>query len=372
MAGKDRKEITSIEELSKAMEKTFGAPLLELGDGIAEVEVIPTGIPSLDLATGVGGLPRGRIIEIFGPEGAGKTTVAVKAMATAQKMAGQLPRLTYKKADLSQIKPLTGRVGMLDVEHAFTPAVAQIHGLQMGKGSGFFFDQPNSGEEALQKLEMMVNSNLFDIIVVDSVAGLTTLEEEKKDIGETVMAGTAQLMSSALKKLVKAINKSRTVVIFINQIREKPAVMYGSPETTPGGRALKFYASMRIRVSKGESIMEGSTQVGHRLKMDIRKNKVAPPFEKAEIDLYYRPAKGKEAGFDTWSSLIEVAQKTGVVELRGSQYQYVDKTTGEIHKAQGLVKWKQYLEENPHVYGMIMAELFEEEIQHVTEQDQQE
>lgn len=353
---KDRKKIDSIEALNAAMEKQFGEPLVELGDGIAQVETISFGLPSLDLATGVGGAPRGRIIEIYGPEGAGKTTVLIKLMAQAQKLAGKLPRMTYR-GDRSLIKPITGRVGLLDVEHAFDPSLAALHDLQMGKGSGFFFDQPTGGDEAMAKLRMMIESNLFDVIGIDSVAGLTTLEEREKEAGDKVMAGTAQLMSAELKKLVPLINASRTVVVFINQERDKPAVMFGSPTTTTGGRALKFYASMRIRIARGESIMAGNLQVGHRMKIDIKKNKVAPPFEKAEIDLYYRSTDKKEAGFDVWSDLLKVAQETGVVELRGSTYQYIDKETGEVHKAAGQVKWKEYLEEHPEVYGKIVNEV---------------
>lgn len=336
------------------MDKQFGErSLVEFGVGVAEVEALPTGIPSLDLALGVGGMPRGRIIEIYGPEGAGKTTVALKIMANAQANAGQLPRTTFEIGD-KEIRPTTGRVGFLDVEHAFTPSLAELHGVKMGKGSGFYFDQPTGGVEAMQKLEFMVNSNLFDIVVVDSVAGLTTLEEEKKDIGTQVMAGVAQLMSSSLKQLTSLINKSRTVVIFINQIREKPAVMFGSPETTPGGRALKFYSSIRLRVAGGESIMDGKTKFGHRMKITVRKNKVAPPFETTEIDLYYRDGKGKKAGFDIWADMVDVSQAVGVVALNGSSYSFVDPNTGEIHKAAGLVKWKEYLEANPRIYDMII------------------
>lgn len=357
MAKKVEKEIT-IESFLEDMNKKFGDNAIsEFGDGIAPVEVIPTGLPSFDYATGVGGLARGRIVEIYGAEGAGKTTIAIKVMAQAQQLAGQMPRLTYTPAEGQEIKPLTGRVGFIDVEHAFSPSLAKLHGLNMDKGSGFYFSQPTGGEEALQMLEYMVCSNLFDVIVLDSVAGLTSLDEQENEIGKKVMAGTAQLMSSGLKKLVPLINKSRTVVIFINQVREKVAVLYGNPETTTGGRALKFYASTRIRVSKKESIMEGTTQVGHRVGMDIKKNKVAPPFQKAEIDLLYRESKGRPQGFDILADLLKVAQLTGVVQLRGSSYQYIDKETGEIHKAVGQVKWNAYLNEHPEVLEAILDEV---------------
>lgn len=356
----------NIEKFQEEMDKKFGEnALIEMDGELAEVEVISTGLPSLDLALGVGGFPRGRVIEIFGPEGAGKTTVALKAMAEAQRLGGTLPRTTYPHVD---VKPLTGRVGLIDVEHGFDPSLAKLHGLKMGKGSGFFFSQPSGGDEALQLLEYMVSSGLFDIITVDSVAGLTTLDEQKSNIGDKLIATTAQLMSAGLKKLVGLINKSRTVVIFINQIREKPAVLYGSPETTTGGRALKYYSSVRLRISKGEQISEGSQQIGHILKIRVVKNKVAPPFETTEIDLYYRASdkKGKEAGFDVFSDLIKTAKSSGVVELAGSQYRYIDKETGEVHKASGLVAWKAYLEQNSEIMDKITNEMLGG-INHVTE-----
>ena len=348
-----------LEKLFKDMEKKFGTGNYphEFGEGIAPVDAIPTGLPSLDLITGVGGLPRGRIIEIYGPEGAGKTTIALRVMAEAQRLAGQLPRMTYKPD--GPVKPITGRVGLLDVEHALSPSLVELQGVKIGAGSGFFFDQPMGGEEALEKLFMMVESNLFDVIVLDSVAGLTTEDERTKDIGETVMAGVARLMSSNLKQLASVVNKSRTIVIFINQIREKPAVMYGNPETTPGGRALKFYSSMRLRISRKEAITHGSNKVGHRMGITINKNKVAPPFMTTDIDLYYVdvPEKGKTAGFDIFGDFITTAKEIGVVELAGSQYRYVDKTTGEIHKANGLVKFRALVEETPGLYDMIMNEV---------------
>lgn len=356
MADKKRPKLDTIEALSAAMEKAFGDPLVELGDGIAQVETISFGLPSLDLITGVGGAPRGRIIEIYGPEGAGKTTLLVKLMAYCQQAAGRMPRMTYT-GDKSEIKRLTGRVGLLDVEHAFDPSLAALHGLNMGKGSGFYFNQPTGGNVALSKLRMMIESNLFDVIGVDSVAGLITLEQQEKDAGDRVIAGVAGLMSAELPKLVSLIGTSRTIVVFINQEREKPATMFGSPITTTGGRALKFYSSMRMRASKGESIMDGTLQVGHRMGIKITKNKIAPPFEKTEVDLYYREtSKGKPAGFDVWKDFLGVAQDVGVVELRGSSYQYVDHN-GEIHKASGQVKWQEYLVEHPEVYNSIVNDV---------------
>ena len=355
------KETIKNPELNKFltdMNKKFGDnAIAEFGEGVAEVEVLSTGIPSLDYKLGVGGLPRGRIVEIYGPEGAGKTTVAIKIMSQAQKMAGQLPKVTYKNTLNREIKPISGRVGFIDVEHAFSPSLAELHGLNMGKDSDFFFTQPTGGDEALQMLEYMVNSNLFDVIVVDSVAGLTSLEEQEKEIGSKVMAGTAQLMSAGLRKLVPLISESKTIVIFINQIREKVAVMFGSPETTPGGRALKFYSSVRMRISQMGAIMEGTTRIGHTMGVDIKKNKVAPPFQKAEIDLLYRDSKGRPAGFDLFGDFLELARLTGIVELKGSSYQYVDKSTGELIKAVGQVKWRELLEERSDIYQVIMDDM---------------
>ena len=352
--------MTTIDKFLAEMDKKFGPNALnELGEGMAEVETVPTGLTTLDLATGVGGLPRGRIVEVYGPEGAGKTSVVLKAMAEAQKLAGQMPRLTYKPEDMSLIKPISGRVGFIDVEHAFDPSLARVHKVQMGPGSGFHFAQPDSGEDALQMAEIMVNSGLFDIIAIDSVAGLATQTELDGDIGDQAMAATARLMSQALKTLTGAIRKSRTVVIFINQIREKPAVKFGSPETTPGGRALKFYSSMRMRVSKGESIMQGALQVGHKMGIKVVKNKVAPPYSKTDIDLYYRDTnKGKLTGFDTFVDMLDAAQEMGIVELGGSQYRFVDRETGEIHKVTGLVKWQEYLAGQPNIVAQIEEAMF--------------
>lgn len=351
---KNNGEMT-LEQFMATMNKKFGdRALVEFDDGVAAVEAVSTGLLSLDYALGVGGAPRGRIIEIYGPESAGKTTVAITICAECQQRAGQLPIMAINAND--EAKPLTGRIGFLDVEHAFNPEFAKTLGLDLSKGSGFMFDQPDSGVEALQKLEYMIDSNLFDVIVVDSVAGLTTLDEENKDIGAQVMAGTAQLMSSSLKKLKGKINKSRTLVIFINQIREKPATMFGSPETTPGGRALKFYSSVRMRVSKAEQIMEGSNQIGHRMKISIKKNKVAPPYKDAVIDLVYRDTDKRKAGFDKDADILDMAQKYGVVMLKGSSYSYVDTETGEVHKAAGKVKWFEYLDNNPKIKEDIKAE----------------
>lgn len=358
MAKKVDNNIT-LDKFLADMDKKFGNnALVEFGEGVAQVEAISTGIPSLDYKLGVGGLPRGRIVELYGPESAGKTTVAIKIMAEAQKQAGQLPRTTYNWIP-DNIKPISGRVGFIDVEHAFSPKLAEMHGLNMGKDSGFFFTQPTGGDEALQMLEYMVCSNLFDVIVVDSVAGLTSLDEQEKQIGEKVMAGTAQLMSSGLKKLVPLISESKTVVIFINQIREKVAVMFGSPETTTGGRALKFYASIRMRIAKKESIMEGTSQVGHVMGIDIKKNKVAPPFQKTDIELLYKDSKGRSAGFDIDGDFLEVGKLSGVIELRGSSYQFIDQETGEIFKAVGQVKWRELVDSNPELKSKIVARIME-------------
>ncbi|AZS49244.1 recombinase A [Bacillus phage vB_BpsS-140] len=350
-----------MDKLLRDMAKKFGEDNIihEFGETSAPTEAIPTGIPSLDLATGVGGLPRGRITEIYGPEGAGKTTILLKAISEAQLMAGQMPVLSNKGE--YDVKPLTGRAGILDVEHAISPSLLELHNVQTGKGSSFYFDQPMGGVEALDKLKMMVSSNLFDIIGVDSVAGLTTLEEDDDDrsAGTSVMASTARLMSQNLKSLVKLINKSRTAVVFINQIREKPAVQFGSPETTTGGRALKFYSSLRIRVSRGESISEGAGNViGHNVKMDIKKNKMAPPFQKTTIGLVYKDTDKRKGGFDVFSDFITVGKQLGVIELSGSQYRFIDEN-GEIHKANGLVAFSKLLLDKPEVHTDIVKSIRE-------------
>ena len=349
-----------LEKFLKEIEKKFGErAVCEFDNSVAHVEAIPTGIPSLDYILGIGGLPRGRVIEIYGAEGAGKTTIAIRAMAECQARAGQLPLNTYENPEEINIKPLTGRVGFIDVEHAFSPQVAQNIGLQVGEGSGFFFSQPNSGTEAMAILEYMVNSGLFDIITVDSVAGLTSLEEDKADMGAKVIAGTASLMSNSLKKLVPAIDRTSTTVIFINQIREKPAVMFGSPETTPGGRALKFFSSVRLRIARQSAIMENSTtQCGHTVGISVKKNKVAPPFKSTAVDLIYYDVPDKfEAGFQEGDDLMETAKLAGIIQLKGSQYQFIDQNTGEIVKANGKVKFFELLDERPEIRQAIVDQL---------------
>lgn len=360
MAKEKEKQYTTIESLTKALDKAFGPnSLIEFDNEVAPVEVVSTGLPTLDLATGVGGLPRSRIIEVYGPEGAGKTAVVLKAIAWCQANAGRMPRSTITLHG-ETVKPISGRCGFIDMEHAFDPSFAKMHGVKIGKGTGFHFSQPNSGDEAIEMLEYMLNSGLFDIIVVDSVAALTSKLENNANVTDRGMAQIAQLMSDSLRKLIPAIDASQAVVIFINQIREKPAVSFGSNETTPGGRALKFYASMRIRVSKGESILEGTLQIGHKWKAKITKNKVAPPFSSTSIDLYYRDSekKGKQAGFDIFSDLIDVATQLGIIEQGGSQYKYIDKGTGEfLMKANGIVACKAFLTENPHIMDMIIEDV---------------
>lgn len=349
---KDKATDKELRGFMDMMDKKFGErSLVEFEDGVASVSAISSGLLSLDNALGIGGFPRGRIVEIYGGEASGKTTLAIKCAVECQRRKGQLPIMIAYKDEKE--KRLTGRVGFLDVEHAFNPEYAKMHGLDLSKGSGFVFDQPMSGVEAMQKLEYMIDSNLFDLVIVDSVAGLTTLDEDNKDIGQQVIAGTAQLMSSGLKKLKGKISQSRTVVIFINQIRDKPAVMFGSPETTTGGRALKFYSSIRIRVSRAESISKGTNKIGHQMKIMINKNKVAPPYKSTIIDLNY------EEGFDTFKDMIGVSTALGVVELRGSSYVFVSRVTGEIHKASGKVKWQEYLQENPEVYAEIEKHVME-------------
>ena len=339
---------TAMDGLVAALDKAFGPnSLIELDQGgrIIPIDVLSTGIPSLDYATGVGGFPRGRIVEVFGPENTGKTTIIIKTMAETQKRLAKQGKVA--------------RCGFIDMEHAFDPSLARLHGANLSKGQGFHFSQPNTGQDALQMLEVMVDSNLFEIVAVDSVASLVTQAEYEGKIGDIHIASTAQLMSHTLKKLVGKINKSKTVVIFANQIRERPAVQYGSNETTSGGRALKFYASMRLRIANAGRISEGADPIGHHMKISVVKNKVAPPYQTTVVDLYYRDSVKKErkAGFDIFGDIITTAQAMGIIELTGSQYKYIDKSTGEVHKEQGLVKWRKYLEIKTDVADAIVAEI---------------
>ena len=298
------------------IEKAFGAgAIMKLGEGShLEVEGISTGALSLDLALGGKGLPRGRIIELFGPESSGKTTIALHAVANAQK---------------------AGVAAFIDAEHALDPAWCKRLGVNI---ESLLVSQPGSAEEALQIAEMLVLSNAVDIIVIDSVAALVPRAEIEGEIGDTFVGAQARLMSQALRKLTGGVSRSKCVLIFINQIREKIGVMFGSPETTPGGRALKFYSSCRIDVRRIGPVKEGEEVTGSRVKVKVVKNKVAPPFRVCEFDMMY------SGGISREGDLMDLAMADKLVEKSGSWFNY-----GDLRLGQGRENAKQYLRDNPKV-----------------------
>ncbi len=299
------------------IEKAFGAgAIMKLGEGSSlTVEGISTGAISLDLALGGSGLPKGRIIELFGPESSGKTTIALHAIANAQKIGGV--------------------AAFIDAEHALDPSWCKKLGVNIEE---LLVSQPGSAEEALQIAEMLVLSNAVDIIVIDSVAALTPKAEIEGEIGDSHVGLQARLMSQALRKLTGGVSKSKCVLIFINQIREKIGVMFGSPETTPGGRALKFYSSCRIDVRRIGPVKEGEEIVGSRVKVKIVKNKVAPPFRVCEFDMMY------SGGISREGDLMDLALADKLVEKSGSWFNY-----GDIRLGQGRENAKQYFRDNPAI-----------------------
>lgn len=299
------------------IEKTFGAgAIMKLGQRThMEVEGISTGAISLDLALGGKGLPRGRIIELFGPESSGKTTIALHAVANAQRIGGV--------------------AAFIDAEHALDPAWCKRLGVNI---ESLLVSQPGSAEEALQIAEMLVLSNAVDIIVIDSVAALVPKSEIEGEIGDSFVGLQARLMSQALRKLTGGVSRSKCVLIFINQIREKIGVMFGSPETTPGGRALKFYSSCRIDVRRIGSVKEGEETVGSRVKVKVVKNKVAPPFRVCEFDMMYT------AGISREGDLMDLALADKLIEKSGSWFNY-----GDMRLGQGRENAKQFLRDNPEV-----------------------
>ena len=280
-----------------------------------EVEAIPTGALSLDIALGIGGVPRGRIIEIYGPESSGKTTLALHVVAEAQKQGGE--------------------AAFIDAEHALDPVYAKKLGVDI---DNLIVSQPDTGEQALEITESLVRSGALDVIVVDSVAALVPKAEIDGDMGDSHMGLQARLMSQALRKLAGAINKSKTVLIFINQLREKIGVMFGNPETTTGGRALKFYASVRMDIRKIENIKQDGEVKGNRVRVKIVKNKVAPPFREAEFDIVYGQGISKEG------NILDMAVNLDIIEKAGSWFSYNGERIG-----QGRENVKKYLKENPEV-----------------------
>ena len=308
----------ALEEALHHIEKQFGkGAIMRLGDAAKmNIEVIPTGILSLDVALGVGGVPRGRIIEIYGPESSGKTTVALHIVAEAQKMGGT--------------------AAFIDAEHALDPQYAGKLGVDINE---LLIAQPDMGEQALEITEALVRSNSVDIIVVDSVAALVPRAELEGEMGDSHMGVQARLMSQALRKLTGIVGKTKTTVIFINQIREKIGIVYGNPETTTGGRALKFYSSVRIEIRKADAIKNGTDIIGNRTKVKIVKNKVAPPFKVAEFDVIYGE------GASRVGSLLDIAVDQEIIRKSGAWFSYKEERIG-----QGRENAKAYLKEHPDVY----------------------
>ncbi len=282
-----------------------------------EVEAVSTGCLSMDLALGIGGVPRGRIIEIFGPEASGKTTLAQHIVAEVQRQGGV--------------------AAFVDAEHALDPDYARKIGVDV---DNLLISQPDTGEQALEIVETLVRSNAVDVIVVDSVAALTPKAEIEGDMGDQHMALQARLMSQALRKLTGIVSKSRTIVIFINQIRHKVGVFFGNPETTPGGNALKFYSSVRIEIRRAAQIKQGETFIGNRVKVKVVKNKVAAPFKTCEFDILYNE------GISIAGDILDIGVEKDVIKKAGNSYSFVDKADGEIKLGVGREATRQFLKEN--------------------------
>lgn len=312
----DRKQ--ALEMALRQIEKQFGkGSIMKMGEETAtQVETISSGALALDIALGVGGYPRGRIIEVYGPESSGKTTVALHAIAEIQRNGGQ--------------------AAFIDAEHALDPVYAQKLGVDI---SDLLLSQPDTGEQALEISEALVRSGAIDIIVIDSVAALVPKAEIEGEMGDSHVGLQARLMSQALRKLSGAINKSKTIAIFINQIREKVGVMFGNPETTPGGRALKFYSSVRLEVRRAEAIKQGTDVVGNRTKIKVVKNKVAPPFKVAEVDIMFGEGISREG------SALDIATELEIVNKSGAWYSYNGDRMG-----QGRENAKQFLKENTETF----------------------
>ena len=319
--GENAEKRKALEVAMSQIEKQFGkGSVMKLGEYKAmEVEAIPTGALSLDIALGIGGVPRGRIIEVFGPESSGKTTLALHIIAEAQKMGGE--------------------AAFIDAEHALDPVYARKLGVDI---DNLIVSQPDTGEQALEITEALVRSGALDVVVVDSVAALVPKAEIDGEMGDSHMGLQARLMSQALRKLAGAINKSKTVLIFINQLREKIGVMFGNPETTTGGRALKFYASVRMDIRKTEMMKQDGHVIGNRVRVKVIKNKVAPPFREAEFDVLY----GK--GISKVGNILDMAVNLDIVEKSGAWFSYNGQRI-----SQGRENAKRYLEEHPDIMDEI-------------------
>lgn len=311
----------------KQIEKQFGkGSIMKLGEKTdTRISTVPSGSLALDTALGIGGYPRGRIIEVYGPESSGKTTVALHAIAEVQQQGGQ--------------------AAFIDAEHALDPVYAQKLGVNIEE---LLLSQPDTGEQALEIAEALVRSGAVDIVVVDSVAALVPKAEIEGDMGDSHVGLQARLMSQALRKLSGAINKSKTIAIFINQIREKVGVMFGNPETTPGGRALKFYSSVRLEVRRAEQLKQGNDVMGNKTKIKVVKNKVAPPFRTAEVDIMYGEGISKEG------EIIDLGTELDIVQKSGSWYSYEEERLG-----QGRENAKQFLKENKDIMLMIQEQIRE-------------
>ena len=307
------------------IEKTYGkGTVMRLGENAhVVVESIPTGSLSLDLALGIGGVPKGRIVEIYGPESSGKTTLALHIVAEAQKRGGE--------------------VAFIDAEHALDPTYARALGVDI---DSMLISQPDTGEQGLEICEALVRSGAIDVVVVDSVAALTPRAEIEGDMGDSHVGLLARLMSQALRKLAGSISKTNCIVIFINQLREKVGVVYGNPEVTTGGRALRFYASVRMEVRRVESLKNGSELIGNRTKVKVVKNKVAPPFREAEFDIMYGE------GISKVGELVDLGVKLDIIQKSGSWF-----SMGEMRLGQGKDSVKQYLKDNPEEAERIEAEI---------------
>lgn len=308
------------------IEKQFGkGAIMRLGENVTmNVDKISTGSLSLDLALGIGGLPRGRIVEIYGPESSGKTTLALHVAAEAQKKGGN--------------------AAFIDVEHALDPVYAQALGVDI---DSLLVSQPDTGEQALEICEALVRSGAIDVIVVDSVAAMTTKAEIEGEMGDSHVGLQARLMSQGMRKLTSVIGKTNTIVIFINQLREKIGVMYGNPETTTGGRALKYYASVRIDVRRTEAIKVGGEVIGNRTRAKVVKNKVAPPFKEAEFDIMFGQ------GISKIGEIVDIGAKLGIVNKSGAWFSY-----GDIRLGQGRDNAKEYLKRNPEIAKEIEDKVF--------------
>ena len=316
----------ALETTMAQIERSFGAgSIMRLGDAAsASIEAISTGSLSLDMALGIGGVPKGRIIEIYGPESSGKTTLALHILASAQKAGGI--------------------AAFIDAEHALDPVYAHNLGVDIDE---LLISQPDTGEQALEITDALVRSGAVDAIVIDSVAALVPRSEIEAEMGDSVVGLQARLMSQALRKLAGSISKTNCIVIFINQLREKIGVMYGNPETTTGGRALKFYSSVRLEVRRVETLSVGGTKVGNHTRVKVMKNKVAPPFREAEFDIIYGE------GISRTSELVDTGLKLGLIEKGGSWFTYRDQ------RLQGKDSMKDYLKQNPEIADELEAEIKE-------------